>query len=202
MIKTKEKPCKGTGKASGFGCGKLTYHRVYGLGKMCCYPDWLLNSEQGKIVLHKAQLKATKPRLDLEKAQQERKQHVTLSNLIQSLVNVCHKFIRERDKHKPCVSCGCQWNEHFQAGHFYKAELYSNLRFDELNIAGQCRVCNLHKDGNFQGYREGFIKRYSLEKFHELEQKAIQYKHKDFKWDREKLKKKRVYYTNKLKELK
>ena len=200
MIKTKEKPCKGTGKAKGYGCGKLTYHRVYGLGKMCCYPDWLLNSEQGKIVLYKAQIKATKPRLDLEKAQEERKQNTSLSNLIQSLVNVCHKYIRERDKHKPCISCGANWNEHFQAGHFYKAELYSSLRFDEFNINGQCRICNLHKDGNFQGYRKGFIKRYSLEQLEELETKAREYKHQSFKWDREELKEKRLYYNTKLKE--
>ena len=200
MIKTKEKPCKGTGKAKGYGCGKLTYHRVYGLGKMCCYPDWLLNSEQGKIVLYKAQIKATKPRLDLEKAQEERKQTTTLSNLIQSLVNVCHKYIRERDKGKPCVSCGANWNEHFQAGHFYKAELYSSLRFDELNINGQCRICNLHKDGNFQGYREGFIKRYSAEQLEELESKAREYKSQSFKWDREELKKKRLYYNTRLKD--
>lgn len=200
MIKTKEKQCKGTGKAHGYGCGKLTMHRVYGLGKMCCYSDWLLNSEQGKIILHKAQLKATKPRRELEQAEQERKQNNSLSNIIQSLVNVCHKNIRERDKYKPCISCGAKWNEHFQAGHFYKAELYSNLRFDELNINGQCRICNLHKDGNFQGYREGFIKRYSVEQLEELENKAREYKSLSFKWDREDLKKKRVYYTNKLKE--
>tara|TARA_R110000772_G_scaffold262895_1_gene382265 strand:- start:1175 stop:1777 length:603 start_codon:yes stop_codon:yes gene_type:complete len=200
MIKHKKHKCKGTGKAQGYGCGTMTMYRVFGLCKMNCYPDWLLNSEQGKILLYKAQLKATQPRIDLEKAQQERKQTTTLSNLIQSTVNVCHKSIRERDKHKPCISCGANWNEHFQAGHFYKAELYSSLRFDEININGQCRICNLHKDGNFQGYREGFIKRYSAEQLEELETKARDYKHQSFKWDREELKDKRLYYNNKLKE--
>lgn len=197
MIQHKKHKCKGTGKAAGFGCGTMTMYRVFGLCKMNCYPDWLLNSEQGKIVLYKAQIKATQPRIDLEKAQEERKQTNTLSNHIQSTVNVCHKSIRERDKHKPCISCGANWNEHFQAGHFYKAELYSSLRFDELNINGQCRICNLHKDGNFQGYREGFIKRYSAEQLEELETKAREYKHQSFKWDREELKEKRNYYKNK-----
>ena len=200
MIQHKKHKCKGTGKALGYGCGTMTMYRVYGLGKMCCYPDWLLNSEQGKIVLHKAQIKATKPRLDLEKAQEERKQNTSLSNLIQSLVNVCHKYIRERDKYKPCISCGANWNEHFQAGHFYKAELYSNIRFDEFNINGQCRRCNGWKEGNYKGYREGFIKRFSLEKFEELDNKSIEYNHSSFKWDREELKEKRLYYNTRLKD--
>lgn len=200
MIQHKKHKCKGTGKALGYGCGTPTLYRVYGLGKMCCYNDWLLNSEIGKLIVYKAQLKATQPRIDLEKAQQERKQTTTLSNLIQSLVNVCHKYIRERDKYKPCISCGANWNEHFQAGHFYKAELYSNIRFDEFNINGQCRWCNGRKEGNYKGYREGFIKRFSLEKFEELDNKSIEYNHQSFKWDREELKDKRLYYNTKLKE--
>lgn len=48
----KEKPCKGTGIAKGYGCGVKTYHRIYGLGKMCgCYSGWLLNTDAGKLKL-------------------------------------------------------------------------------------------------------------------------------------------------------
>ena len=96
MIEPKLKPCKGTGNAKGYGCGKPTFHRVYGLGKMCgCYSDWLLNSEAGKIKLEKSILKATKPRRELEKAEKERKQRNTLSrNLKESVKTVCHKYIK------------------------------------------------------------------------------------------------------------
>ena len=63
MIKPKKKRCKGTTPSTkGWGCGEPRYERVYGLGKMCCYPDWLLNSEAGRLKMKKAELKATKSR--------------------------------------------------------------------------------------------------------------------------------------------
>ena len=102
-------------------------------------------------------------------------------------MNICHKFIRLRDTHKHCISCNANWNDKFQAGHFYKAELYSNLKYNEFNINGQCRKCNLRKDGNFEGYRKGFIERYGLDKLAEIDQLAIAYKHDNFKFDRQDL---------------
>lgn len=200
MIKTKAKKCKGTGKAIGYGCGKLTAHRQFGLGKMCCYPDWLLNSENGKIYLEKITLKITKPRLDLQQAKKESKQNKSLSYLIQNTVNICHEFIRLRDKGKSCISCGEPWHSDFQAGHFYKAELYSSLKFDETNINGQCQGCNLYKDGNESGYRVGLIKRYSKGYLDLLDSKALLDKKKVFKWDRVKLKEIQDYYKKKIKE--
>src|SRR5690606_12394957 len=142
MIQTKSKPCKGNGIAKGYGCGKPTLHRVYGLGKMCCYSDWLLNSEQGKIKLQKSILKASKPRLDFEKASRAEKEQNTLKNLLTNIRMQLHAYIRNRDKGKNCISCGVIWNDKFEAGHFYKAELYSNLKFDKYNINGQCFRCN------------------------------------------------------------
>ena len=56
------------------------------------------------------------------------------------LVKLFHKFIRERDKDKPCISCG-QYTT-LQAGHFYSGGHYSALRFDEDNVHGQCLRCN------------------------------------------------------------
>jgi len=186
---TKEKPCKGIGQAKGLGCGKLTFHRIYGLGKMCgCYSEWLLNSEQGKIKLAKATLKATKPSRDLEKADKERKTFTSLQNLKVSATNICHKYIRERDKHKPCISCGANWNEHFQAGHFFKAELYSILKYHIDNIHGQCRICNLHKDGNENEYRLNLPARIGKTRFKNVERLATESKETEFKWDRQDLK--------------
>ena len=201
MIKIKLKQCKGTGKAKGYGCGKDTIHRVYGLGKMCCYADWLLNSENGKILLQKATLKASKPRLELEKMRVERKEGKSLSTLIKNVSIVCHEYIRERDKYMPCISCGEPWNDKHQAGHFYKAELFSTLKFNEFNINNQCQGCNLYNEGNESQYRVNLPGRIGLENYRELERLASLEKKTSHKWDRSELNKLRNYYKLKLKEL-
>lgn len=201
MIQPKKKKCKGTGKAKGYGCGDETYHRVYGLCKQKCYPDWLLNSEQGKIMLEKATLKATKPRRELEKAESEHNNRKGITTLLKSLKEVCHKYIRLRDEGKPCISCGTPWKSDFDAGHFYKSELYSNLRFNEHNIHGQCIQCNRREEGNLSQYLVNLPKRIGEWKFNLLKSEAENYKQQDFKWDREHLKKLKSYYTKKIKEL-
>jgi len=193
-METKPKPCKGTGLAQGHGCGKPTLHRVYGLGKMCCYSDWLLNSDNGRIKLQKATLKVTKPRLDLEKAKTERQDTKTLSNLLTNAKDACHAYIRQRDKGKPCISCGNAWHEDFQAGHFYKSELFSTLRFDDKNINGQCRRCNLFNEGNESGYRVGILNRFGKEHLDYLDERAQIEKQEQHKWDRDELKQIRLKY--------
>jgi hypothetical protein len=57
-------------------------------------------------------------------------------------------WIRERDKNKPCISCGAINAIEWHAGHLYKAENYSGLIFDERNCHKQCKKCNVFLDGN------------------------------------------------------
>jgi hypothetical protein len=73
-----------------------------------------------------------------------------------------------------CISCGALVmpdTKNWQAGHYYSIGAYPNLRYDELNINGQCLKCNVFKEGNKQGYREGYIKRYGEAKLSNLEMK-------------------------------
>lgn len=206
------KKCKGTGKSKGSGCGKIisyternglkTYKSKYGLGYQCgCFSDWLLNSDHGKKILNTTIKKVKEPRERLEKAKEESKQNKSISYLIKNTVNICHSFIRLRDKGKPCISCGEPWHSSFQAGHFYKAENYSTLKFNELNINGQCQGCNLYQNGNESKYRTGFIKRYSKGLLDLLDSKALIDKKTSFKWDREKLKNIQSKYKQKIKDL-
>ena len=200
MIKPKEKPCKGTGKASGHGCGGKSMNRKFGLGIECkCYQKWLYGSDQGLEYVKKITLKVTKPRIELEKATKEVKENKSLSYLLTNVKNACHKFVKLRDYKKPCISCGVPYNDKFQAGHFYKAELFSNLKFDENNIHGQCFGCNNFKEGNESGYRVGLIQRYGIDYVNELDEKAKNYKKNTFIWDREELEKIRAYYSYKIK---
>jgi len=206
MIKHKSKPCKGNANAKGYGCGKPTLHRVYGLGKMCgCYSDWLLNSEQGKIKLQKSIIKATAPRLkaekELEEARVAKRKRTGLGWLIKNTVIACHEYIRARDKGKNCISCQQPYNPDHQAGHYFKSELFSTIKFNEDNIHGQCKGCNLMKEGNESQYRVNLPNRIGKERFEALNHLASNEKKVSHKWEREDLKQIRAYYKSKLKEL-
>lgn len=198
----KLKKCKGISIAIGYGCGLPQKERKHGLGIECkCYSKWLLTSPAGKEKLKLITIKVSSPRLELEQAFEDKKNRSKLATLLMNTRNVCHKYIRERDKGKECISCGCAFSEEFQAGHFYKAEMYSNLKFDEKNISGQCKKCNLRKEGNESGYRSGIIQRFGIEHLNYLDEKAKSYKKNDYHWDRFELEEIRKYYQDKLKEL-
>jgi len=210
------KKCKGNGKAKGHGCGNelkysennglKSYYSKYGLGLYCCYPYWLYSSDQGKELLGKTITKTQAPRKKLERELKEernqKKERQSLSLILKNLMNSCHAFIRERDKHKPCISCGIPWSPKFQAGHFYKAELFPSIKHNETNIHGQCVQCNIRKEGNESEYRVNLPKRIGLEAFEELNFLAKQEKKNVFKWDRQELKRLNNYYRSKIKDIK
>jgi len=202
-IPIKQKPCKAIGKAKGFnGCGTMTFKRTHGLCPSC-YANWLLSTPEGKEKLQKSILTATKPKRDLQNRIEKEKKEKSLSYLLINTRTVCHDYIKLRDRGNSCVSCGMPWNESHQAGHFYKAELYSNLKYDEKNIHNQCVGCNIHKDGNHQPYRERIKSRVGSDGLEYLDQKAAEFKTQTtFKWDREELNQIRDYYKQKIKELK
>lgn len=203
MIKTKPKICKGTGIAKGYGCGSIQQKRTYGLGHSCkCYPKWLYSTPEGKEKIERATFKASKDRIDIEGLEKEKKSREKLSNVLKSVRDTCHLYIRLRDKEKPCISCGIPWKSDFDAGHFFKAELYSSLKFHEDNISGQCISCNRRKDGNLSEYLINLPKRIGENRFNLLKKEAEAYKSQNFKWDIEELKEIREYYRLKIRELK
>lgn len=172
-IPLKEKACKGTGKAHGHGCGKLTMYRIYGLGKMCgCYSNWLLNTDAGKVKMQKSILKIQKPRIALERAEKDRKVLSELKRALKATKEVIHAFVRERDKGKPCISCGMPWHKDFHAGHFHKAELFETLKFNLDNIHGQCPGCNIFKDGNLEQYNINLPHRIGNDRYNILQSLA------------------------------
>lgn len=199
-IKTQK--CKGLSIAKGHGCGTPQSERINGLGIKCkCYSKWLLGTPEGAAKLKRITIEASAPRIELEKAFQDRKDRNKLGTLLTNVRNTCHEYVRLRDVGKPCISCGIPHLESFQAGHFYKAELYSNLKFDEKNITGQCQKCNLRKEGNESGYRAGIIQRYGSDHLNYLDEKAKSYKKNDYHWDRVELEEIRKYFQAKIIEL-
>lgn len=199
-IKIKQKKCRGVGPAKGFdACGELKYPHRYGLCSSC-FSLWLLTTENGKMVLGRASIKATSDRIGLEQASKEKKERLGLTTLLNSVKEVCHRYIRLRDWGKPCAACGTPYSPDFHASHCYKAELYSSLRFNEFNIHGGCIKCNLYKDGNVDVYKVRLPMIIGAERAKELEELAS-LDQNNFKWDREKLREIREYYKKKIKEL-
>lgn len=199
------KKCKGINKASKYkGCGTETKFRKYGLC-LDCYKHWLLNTKEGAEQIKKSIIKSKSIRSnnlkELKQYKEKRKKENTVKSLLLQVRTYCHKYIRLRDKGKPCISCGTQYKENFHAGHYYKAELYSSLKFNEYNINGQCVKCNIRLEGNLNGYSLNLPLKIGTDKFNTLNNTAKLDKQNVSKWDIESLKLLRDYYRNKIKTL-
>lgn len=76
-----------------------------------------------------------------------------------------NKWIRNRDKENGCISCG---GEIHDAGHYYSAGHYNQLRFNEDNVNGQCKKCNLFLRGNLILYTVNLEKKIGKERIDKL----------------------------------
>lgn len=95
-----------------------------------------------------------------------KKKTVPLPKLLKRAQKVFNAWIRDRDKYSGCVSCG---REVEQAGHYRSQNQYSSLRFNEVNVQGQCIRCNHFLSGNLIDYRIGLVDRYGEQKVLHLE---------------------------------
>lgn len=120
----------------------------------------------------------------------------SLSKLTARAQKVFNAYIRKRDQYKGCISCGGPV-EH--AGHYFSAGHYTALRFNEMNVNGQCNHCNRFLHGNLIKYRQGLVYRYGEAKVQWLEACADLRKVKRYSYFELDLLVKE--YTNKLKEV-
>ena len=123
----------------------------------------------------------------------------TVQQLIKKLQKVFNAYIRDRDKDKPCVSCG-EYTDEKDAGHFYATSGYSGLRFDEDNVHGECKRCNRFDESHLIGYTENLKERIGESDFKALKEKAQDYKKNGVKWSRIELREKIEYYKQKTKQ--
>ena len=121
---------------------------------------------------------------------------ISLPNLLKYTQDDFNAYIRARDRDKGCISCG-KPVEH--AGHYFSQGHHSEVRFNELNVNGQCKKCNYFLSGNLINYRNGLIKRYGEPKVLMLESSAVR---KIKKWSRCELEALRDHYKKKLLKLK
>ena len=195
------KKCKGTGKAKGHGCGKLQEKRIYGLGLECrCYQSWLFGTEEGAKVVESRTIKAKRDvSKEKKKAEKERIDSMkSISALIQESRTPFQKWIRFRDANDGCISCGSTTADIYHAGHYFKAETYRGLIFDEMNVNKQCSKCNIYLNGNESAYREGLVRKYGEEAVKALEERANELR--AYQWDREEIKAIKKEYQKRLRD--
>lgn len=101
----------------------------------CCSPGC---ERKHRANLNKAKLEKVK----IKKEKVKTKKAFSRSTLIKEADRVFSIFIRERDRGKPCVTCGALWEENHQNWHF-ASRRHLNTRWMEKNANWQCPKCNL-----------------------------------------------------------
>lgn len=183
-------------------CGEW-FHPQYANIWWCC-------PEHGAIyaleLRARQKVKETAKRLKAEKKAEmegrkraaERRQAVKpLSHFRNQAQQAFNDFIRYRDRHLPCISCGRHHDGQYHAGHFRTTGANPELRFNEDNCHRQCAPCNNHLSGNLINYRPALILKIGQARFD-----ALMGQHELPKWSRDDYIRIRDEYRAKLKELK
>jgi hypothetical protein len=117
--------------------------------------------------------------VEVEKEKQWKKKKKQLKDELQTLPELLklaqitfNKYIRLRDKDKPCVSCEKPLGAKYDAGHYFSMGGHKAVTFDEDNVHAQCVTCNRYKHGNLLEYQIGIEKRICAQRLLELHEKA------------------------------
>jgi hypothetical protein len=202
-MKNKLKICnKGINKAKGFeGCGVSTMKLTYGICNSCLW-DFYHNDERGKIIYQKSFLPKVSLKLkSFEKAKTSdlRQKLKTLGQFEAEAKKSFQKYVRLRDKDLNCISCGTEKAKTWHGSHYFSANLYSGLIFNEKNVHKSCDYCNVFLHGNLLEYRKGLIKRYGWQYVAELE--IIADLNRVYKYTKDELINIKKLYDAKIKEL-
>jgi hypothetical protein len=142
--------------------------------------------------------------VELEKAKQWKAKKKLLKNELETLPElmkkaqtIFNKWIRERDKDKPCISCEKPLGTKYDAGHYFSMGGHKSVTFNEDNVHAQCVTCNQYKHGNLLNYQIGIQQRIGADRLIELHAKAHEVK----KWTKDELKEIIKLYKSKINEI-
>lgn len=121
----------------------------------------------------------------------------TVQELLKETQIVFNKYIRLRDKGKPCISCGNDKPKKVNAGHFFSSGGHKAVTFDEDNVHLQCEYCNSFLSGNLIEYRKRLIELIGEQRYNELEKRAQNVR----KYTRNELEEIKEHYKQKIKEI-
>ena len=153
---------------------------------------YCLNDECVRVWVEK-----TKENVWKEKKQKMKQNLETIQDFINMTQVVFNRFIRERDKHENCISCGKQINGVRHASHYLSAGGHSNVRFHEDNVWVSCYKCNVMLSGNQVEYRKRLIDKIGIERVEWLEEHGVT----ERRYTKEELREIMLTYKNKIKEL-
>lgn len=167
-----------------------------------CIDDFSI-AEAARIERKKA--KEARDAANVERAETRRRKESikTIPVLIKEAQVAFNAYIRARDAHQPCISCGAAppdlsgLHAGRDAGHYRSVGSASHLRFHEDNVHAQCVHCNQWGAGRAVEYRIGLVARLDLARVEALEHNNIPHK-----WTHEELRGIRDHYKAKLKEMK
>lgn len=121
----------------------------------------------------------------------------TVQELMKAAQIVFNKYIRERDKAQPCISCGKTINGVRHASHYLSSGGHSNVRYNEDNVWVSCYKCNVMLSGNQIEYRKRLINKIGSDRVEWLEKNGSLIK----KWTRIELIELIKKYKEKIKQL-
>jgi predicted GIY-YIG superfamily endonuclease len=130
------------------------------------------------------------------KDRQKKEQLKTKSQLLNELQSIFNRYIRLRDAHQPCISCGRHHKGQYHAGHYKTRGANPELRFCEDNVFKQCSACNNHLSGHIHGFREGIITRIGEERL-----AWVEGAHEMPHWSREEIAEMKKTYRQKIKDI-
>ena len=137
--------------------------------KCCSYEcdmEFVSNKDNLKRLVENGKQNRVKKANRLKKESKSQDKQV-LTKLAQVLVN---KYVRLRDKAKPCVSCGT-YQAKFDAGHFFSQGGNAAIRFNTLNNHKQCFRCNRMLSANLVPYKIEIVRRIGQVNFNKIEAK-------------------------------
>lgn len=106
----------------------------------------------------------------------------TIAQLKKSVQTKVNKYIRERDKDLPCISCG-KYVPNKEAGHYIAQGSSGYFRYNLDNLHGQCKNCNHFLHANLVEYRIALVQKIGIKRVEWLEE----HRHDTKKWTREEL---------------
>ena len=110
--------------------------------------------------------------------------------------SVFNRYIMERDKDEPCISCGRYHSGQYHAGHYRTTAAAPELRFSEYNCHKQCAPCNNHKSGNIVDYRIRLKEKIGRDKL-----AWVEGPHEPQKWTIDDIKEIKYYFKQRLREI-
>lgn len=173
-------------------CGQEFVPRFSSTQKVCSPACALATKDKYQAPARKAI--ADRQRKELRASQERIKSR---SDHLREAQAAFNEFIRLRDAHEPCISCGRHHDGQYHAGHYRTVGANPELRFDEDNVHKQCAPCNNHKSGDIVNYRINLVAKIGAERVARLEGP-----HEPLKLDNDQIKALKAKYRALVREMK